>query len=214
MESKPTERSPGFSGVYVVTRESADTRALLGIVSAALDGGAALVQYRDKSHDASRRRAQALALVALCTRFAVPCVINDDAELAAAVGAAGVHLGRNDRSIAALRRESVCALLIGASCYADVARANAAVASGADYVAFGSIYPSPTKPDASRAALEVLRAARAAALGVPIVAIGGISVDNAAAVIDAGADLVAVSSVLFDSIDPRATTAALDALFR
>ena len=198
-------------GLYLVTRETEDDATLLRVVGAALEGGAAAVQYRDKSSDATRRARQAAALVALCAGHRAPLIVNDDVELARNVGAAGVHVGDDDATLAVARASLGTDALIGVSCYADFARAEAAAAAGADYVAFGSFFASPTKPNARRATPDLL--ARAASLALPRVEIGGITGDNARALIDAGADLVAVISAIFDADDPRAAAQRIGALF-
>jgi thiamine-phosphate pyrophosphorylase len=198
-------------GVYLVTRETPDDDALLAVVEAALEGGAVLVQYRDKSNDAARRRRQASALGSVCRRHAIPLLINDDVDLARAVGAAGVHLGEHDGAIATARAALGRDAIIGVSCYDDPERAAALAAAGADYLAFGAFFPSSTKPAARRARPGLLREARR--FGLPTIAIGGIDGDNAASLIAAGADLVAVISAIFDAPDPRAATRRIKALF-
>jgi thiamine-phosphate pyrophosphorylase len=183
-------------GLYAIS--NGPRADLLAACAAALRGGAVLLQYRDKTGDRVRRAAEARALAALCREFGVPLVVNDDVALAADVGA-GVHLGEHDADIATARQRLGAAAIIGASCYDSLERARDAAAAGADYLAFGAFQPSPTKPHARRATPELLRAART--LGRPLVAIGGITVDNAAAVIAAGADLVAVVSGVFGAAD-------------
>lgn len=207
----PSTESRLRRGVYLVTRETADDHALLAVVQAALDGGAVVVQYRDKSVDTARRLRQASALVAACRRHHVPLLINDDVDLAGAVDAAGVHLGEHDGDIATARAALGRDAIIGVSCYDDAARAAALAAGGADYLAFGAFFPSPTKPNARRADPSLF--AQTAHLGLPTVAIGGIDGDNAGSLIAAGADLVAVISALFDADDPRAATRRIAALF-
>ena len=197
-------------GLYLLTRESGDDAALLATVRAALDGGAVLLQYRDKSGDSPRRVRQAQALRALAAEYRVPLVVNDDVALARAVCAAGVHLGRDDVPLAAARDALGPDAIIGVSCYDSLARAEDAVRGGASYVAFGSFFASPTKPGAARAPLALLAAARA--LPLPKVAIGGITPENAAALVAAGADLLAVSSAIFDAPDPRGCAHALASL--
>ncbi len=201
-----------IGGVYAITPETADTGRLLALVGAALAGGVAAVQYRDKSGDVARRHEQASELVALCRRHGVPLIVNDDLRLADLAGADGVHLGRDDGSVREARIVLGPGKFIGASCYQSLDRALAAQAAGADYVAFGSFFPSPTKPDAGRAQPALLREA-APKIHVPLVAIGGITAGNAAELIDAGADSLAVSSVLFDAPDIRAAAQALNQLF-
>lgn len=203
-------RFPG--GLYAITPETPDTDHLLAQVEAALTGGAAAVQYRDKSGDVARRHAQASELVALCRQFGAPLIVNDDLRLADLADADGVHLGRDDGSLREARIILGPHKFIGASCYQSLELARAAQAAGADYVAFGSFYPSPTKPAADRADPTLLREA-AAALQLPIVAIGGITPGNAAALLDAGADSLAVLSALFDAPDVRAAARDLNHLF-
>ena len=184
-------------GLYAIT--NGPRPDLLAAVDAALAGGAAILQYRDKSADRSRREAEARALAALCIRHGVPLIVNDDIELAAVVGAAGVHLGESDAAIDLARARLGADALIGVSCYDSIDRARDAVAAGATYVAFGAFHATATKPSARRAAPSILRDART--LGVPRVAIGGITPDNARPLIDAGADFVAAIAGLFDSAD-------------
>ncbi len=199
-------------GVYAITPDTADTEHLLTQVEYALAGGIAAVQYRDKSGDVARRHAQASELVALCRQYGVPLIVNDDLRLADLVDADGVHLGRDDGSLTEARIILGPEKFIGASCYQSLDLARAAQAAGADYVAFGSFFASPTKPAAPRAALELLREATAA-IHVPLVAIGGITLANAAQLIDAGADAIAVLSALFDAPDIRAAARDFNQLF-
>lgn len=204
---------PDFpGGLYAITSATPDTERLLTQVEAALAGGAAAVQYRDKSDDVARRHEQASELVALCRRFGVPLIVNDDLRLADLADADGVHLGRDDGSVREARIILGKGKLIGASCYQDLALAQAAQDAGANYVAFGSFFPSQTKPAAARADVTLLREA-ARALRLPIVAIGGITAANATPLLDAGADSLAVLSALFDAPDPRAAAHALNQLF-
>jgi thiamine-phosphate pyrophosphorylase len=201
------------SGLYAITPETADTARLLAQVEAALAGGVAVVQYRDKSDDVARRHEQASELVALCHRFNVPLIINDDLRLADLTDADGVHLGRDDGSVAKARIILGHDKFIGASCYQSLDRALAAQADGADYVAFGSFYPSTTKPEAARAEPDLLITV-ALCLQIPIVAIGGITYNNASPLLDAGADSLAIQSALFDAADPRAAAYQLNQLFQ
>ena len=200
------------SGLYAITPETADTAHLLTQVEAALAGGAAAVQYRDKSGDVARRHGQASELLELCQQFGVPLIINDDLRLADLCGADGVHLGRDDGSVAKARVILGPDKFVGASCYQSLELARAAQAEGANYVAFGSFYPSSTKPQAQRAELALLHAARSA-IQVPIVAIGGITPTNAPALLDAGADSLAVLSALFNAPDVRGAAQTFNQLF-
>lgn len=186
-------------GLYVITDTRLLDGRLLAAVSAALAGGAVLVQYRDKSGDSARRLTEAGALLALCQRHGVPLLINDDVELALATGADGVHLGREDSSLLAARRHLGPDAIIGATCHGSLAFAEQAAREGASYLAFGAMHASSTKPDAKLAALDTLAAARC--FGLPVVAIGGIRADNAAPIITAGADCVAVVSDLWTAPD-------------
>jgi len=172
--------------------------------------GWAALQYRNKLASTAQRAAEARALAALCAGYGVPLIVNDDVELALAAGADGVHLGSGDGDLKAARA-CVGSRLLGASCYDRLDIARRAVAAGADYVAFGSVYPSATKPSAVRAPLALFAQARA--LGVPLVAIGGITLENAADIIRAGADCIAVISALFDAPDVAARARAFTDLF-
>jgi thiamine-phosphate pyrophosphorylase len=198
-------------GPYLVTRETADTTALLDVVRAALDGGVVIVQYRDKSDDAELRGAQARALRSLCRAFDVPFVVNDDVALAGSVAADGVHVGEHDAGVAAARAALGPGALIGASCYDDLARAERALRDGADYLAFGAFFETSSKATTRRPDPSILGAA--AKFGVPRVAIGGITVDNARTLVDAGADQLAVISAVFDAEDPRSAAQALANLY-
>jgi thiamine-phosphate pyrophosphorylase len=201
------------AGLYAITHEDADTKRLVHKAQAALSGGAGLLQYRNKSGDLTLKHDQAQALLALCRSAGALLIVNDDLDLALAIGADGVHLGRDDGDIAAARARLGPHMLLGVSCYDRLELADAAVAAGADHVAFGSVFASPTKPGAVRAPLELFTRARAR-LAVPIVAIGGITAENAGAVIDAGADAVAVISAIFNVDDITAAAAAFHDLFR
>lgn len=189
---------PG-GGLYAVTASGLDTAALVDKTAAALQAGAALIQYRDKS--AGPQKPAAEKLITLCALFDAPLIINDDPELAAAVGAAGVHLGRRDPTISQARAWLGDGALIGCSCYDDLARAEQAAREGADYLAFGACFPSPTKPAAARAALELIDEAKRR-FELPVVAIGGITPGNGAAARAAGADYLAVSSGIYGDADP------------
>ena len=205
-------RARRLHGLYALTPETTDTPALAARVAAALEGGAAAVQYRCKAGDAALRATQARALARVLAARGGLYIVNDDALLARDVGAAGVHLGADDGSIAAARGILGPERLIGVSCYADLDRARRAVDAGADYVAFGSFFPSRTKPDAVRADPQLLAAARE--LDVPVVALGGIPADNAGVLIDAGADALAVIADVFDRVTADEVREAADAIVR
>jgi thiamine-phosphate pyrophosphorylase len=188
-------------GLYAITP---DGPGLVAKVRAALEGGIALLQYRNKrdTHD------EAKAIARLAREHGVPLIINDDVELALKVGAHGAHLGRDDGDFS-IARKKLQGKILGASCYDRLELARAAVAAGADYVAFGSVFASPTKPQAVRAPLSLFKNA----LGVPLCAIGGITLANAPQAIAAGADLLAVISDLFDAPDIAARARAYGKLF-
>jgi thiamine-phosphate pyrophosphorylase len=188
-------------GLYAITPETPD---LVGKVRQALDGGVALLQYRRKRRDLEEAR----AVAALARRHRVPLIVNDDVELALELGADGVHLGRGDGDLGAARRR-LPGRILGASCYNDAELARRAVDAGADYVAFGSVFASPTKPAAVRAPLALF----ATELEVPLCAIGGITLENAPRLLEAGADLLAVLSDLFDASDIAARAAQYRKLF-
>lgn len=199
-------------GLYLVTPDTADTRILLERTEAALGGRPALLQYRSKQPDAALRQSQARAVAQLCRDAGVPFIVNDSLELALALGADGVHLGRDDGDPAAARRLLGPDRILGVTCYNEKARAAAGAAAGADYVAFGAAFPSPTKPAAVRAPLDLFICAKRE-LDVPVAAIGGITLDNAPDLVAAGVDLLAVISDVFDASAPGARAAAYRALF-
>ncbi|MFN2334297.1 MAG: thiamine phosphate synthase [Wenzhouxiangellaceae bacterium] len=195
-------------GLYAITPSAVAGKKLLAVVEAALAGGARVVQYRAKpvaDPETARR------LGTLCQQAGAIFIVNDEPDLALEVGADGVHLGRDDASPAAAREILGPDRIVGVSCYNDLRRAQRAAAEGADYLAFGSVFGSTTKPGAAHCPLKRLAAARV--LGLPIVAIGGITLDNAAAVIAAGADYLAVISNLFEAPDIGAHAAAYGKLF-
>lgn len=193
-------------GLYAITPDMADTAALVARVDTVLRAGAAWLQYRNKAASPELRTEQARALRACCSEHGVPLVVNDHVELAVAIDADGVHLGGDDGDPAAARALLGPDALIGVSCYDDVARAHTAAAQGASYVAFGAFHSSPTKPGARRAHASVLT--DTVTLGLPRVAIGGITPSNARGLVAAGADLIAVVSGVFDAADPRAAVHA------
>lgn len=200
-------------GLYAITDEQLlPPSRFLAAAAAALKGGARVLQYRDKSLDGNRRRTQAEALLRLGREAGVPLIVNDDVALAHQIGADGVHVGADDMRVFDARRLLGAHAIIGASCYASLDRARRAVADGASYVAFGRFFPSPTKPGAAPAPLDILGQARAE-LGVPVIAIGGITADNGASLLAAGADLLAVVSGVFGTDDVCKAARAFDHLF-
>lgn len=211
-----TERDPRLRGLYFITPgppiDADPAAAHRAMAETALRGGARLLQFRDKQLAAPARETVARELVALAHAHQALCIINDDVELAARVGADGVHLGRDDPDPVAARQRLGREAIIGVSCYNDLERARSAQAAGADYVAFGAVFPSPTKPDAVRAGPDLLRRVRAE-LRIPICAIGGITADNAATVVAAGADMLAVIQGISAAADPTAAARRIAELF-
>jgi len=197
-------------GLYAITPDIVDIALLVAKVDAAIAGGAQIIQYRNKSGAPALRRKQAAMLSRVCDGGGALFIVNDDVALAREVGAAGVHLGEDDGDVGRARATGGEAMLIGVSCYNDLARAKRLVAEGADYVAFGSFHASPTKPGARRAEPALLRRARR--LGVPVVAIGGITAGNGRALVEAGADALAVISDVFAHDDLAQITRAAAAI--
>lgn len=203
--------SARIRGLYAVTPDTADTAALLTMTEAALRGGAGIVQYRNKTAAPELRRIQADALLALCKRHDALLLVNDHVALAAEIGAHGAHIGGEDGTLEAARALLGAEKIIGVSCYKELERGRAAAAGGADYIAFGSFYLSSVKPSAVRAPLSLLTSARC--LGLPVVAIGGITPENAGALIEAGADAVAVISAIYAAPDITAAAQRFCKLF-
>jgi len=191
-----------LSGLYAITDNhlsSADR--LIQAVSEAISGGARIIQYRDKSDDQARRLHEARQLLQLCREHHVTLIINDDITLAATIGADGVHLGRDDANIESARQQ-LPEGIIGISCYNDWQQAQAATQAGADYIAFGAFFPSTTKPDAAQAEPSLLKRVKQE-LNIAVVAIGGITAENGAPLIAAGADMLAVVQGVFGQTDIR-----------
>ena len=186
-------------GLYAITPEYADRSLLLADVEAALAGGCRIVQFRDKLSDAPERVLRARALRDLTRRFGARLLINDDLALARLIDADGVHLGKDDGNLVVTRAILGPEKILGASCYADFAAAQHAVAAGADYVAFGAVYPSLTKPGAAVATVDLFFQAKTRLTAAATCAIGGITVANAPPLIAAGADLLAVITDLFSA---------------
>jgi thiamine-phosphate pyrophosphorylase len=205
--------APHLHGLYAVTPDTLDDAWLAERVEQALCGGASVVQYRSKHADVQLRRRQAQRLLRACRAHGAPLIVNDDVDLALELEADGVHLGRDDLSVAEARARLGRTALIGASCYDDLARGERALQAGADYLAFGSFFPSIVKPGAVRPSLELLRQARRR-WRLPLVAIGGIDLDNTARAIEAGADAVAVITALFGVPDTFAAACAFTRLFQ
>lgn len=203
---------PKLRGLYAVTPDTADGARLLRDVEAALLGGCRIVQFRDKTSPMPERVARARALRQLTRRHAALLLINDDLALTALIDADGAHLGAEDGNLTAARAMLGPQKILGASCYADIEAARQANAAGVDYFAFGAVYPSLTKPDAIRAPIELFTQAKRE-LTAASCAIGGITLANAAPLISAGADLLAVITDLFSAPDITARAAAYQRLF-
>lgn len=189
-----------LNGLYLVTPDCDDTALLCQQVKQAVQGGVAMVQYRHKTASAALRLEQASALLTICRQAAVPLLINDHITLAQTLDADGVHVGQHDAAITQARALLGPGKIIGASCYNRFELAEQAQAAGADYIAFGACYPSPTKPQAPRANAALFTQAKQA-LSVPVVGIGGITLDNAPPLIAAGADALAVITDIFQASD-------------
>lgn len=201
-------------GLYAIADTSwIGAEYLLTAVSGAIAGGAVMIQLRDKQACVSDNPEMLDRLLQHCRMHSVPLIINDDVALAARTGADGVHIGQDDGDPGAIRRSLGPKAIVGVSCHNDIASAAAAVDAGADYVALGRFFASPTKPDAVPADLDTLRQARQQ-LQVPIVAIGGVTPDNSSALLEAGADLLAVISGIFAQPDTRRAAAAYRAVIR
>jgi thiamine-phosphate pyrophosphorylase len=202
-----------ISGLYAVTPDTADTPGLLEKVEAALSGGARLLQYRNKSASAALRLTQGRALLALCWEYQTPLIINDHLDLALALDAQGLHVGGEDGSASEARKRIGPDKILGVSCYGRIDNALDATAAGATYVAFGGFFPSKVKPGTAHIPVELLHEAKRV-LKVPVVAIGGITLDNAPALLTAGADSVAVITALFEASDIRRAARSFKKLFR
>ena len=202
-----------LAGLYAMADTSILSEdALIPAVSLAIGGGARLVQYRSKSDDASLREWQAVDLLHVCRGLQVPLIINDDLDLAVGIGADGVHLGKDDGTVAEARQRLGAEAIIGASCYGSVDLAEQAWRDGASYIAFGRFFPSSTKPFAVQTDAIILAEARRR-VPLPLCAIGGITTTNGAALVAAGADMLAVAQGLFGGGDIKTTASQLSKLF-
>ncbi|MEJ2529282.1 MAG: thiamine phosphate synthase [Gammaproteobacteria bacterium] len=199
-----------LTGLYAITDSS--QKRLAHQVKLALEGGARIIQYRDKSCEQGVRLKQAQELSSLCREYSAIFIINDDVELARTVAADGVHLGQDDQDIVGARTRLGSRAIIGISCYNQLPLAAAAQDAGADYVAFGRFFPSSSKPHAVQAEINLLTQAKQA-LHIPIVAIGGITPENSEQLIHAGADMLAVIQGLFGQQDVRATAERFTKIF-
>ena len=199
-------------GLYAITQtDNKATQMIIEEVSAVIRGGASIVQYRAK--DLTDKAFLANELLKICRDQQVPLIINDDVELAANIGADGVHLGKDDGSLSEARKVLGADAIIGVSCYDNFERALAAQGEGANYVAFGRFFPSLSKPLAAPASIETLQKARCE-LAIPIVAIGGILPENGKQLLAAGADLLAVIGGLFADGQPEQSAQKYLELFK
>jgi thiamine-phosphate pyrophosphorylase len=203
-----------IDGLYAITPDGLAPALLMELADAAIAGGATAVQYRDKQATREEREVCARALVGLCRARHVPLIVNDHLELAQTIGADGLHLGREDGALEEARLRLGKEALIGVSCYASIAAAEKAQRAGASYVAFGSVFASPTKPQAPGADLSLFSQARDASITIPLVGIGGIDADNIGSLAAAGASAAAVIFALFgqpqrDAVFARARTLSL-----
>ncbi|CAH0203617.1 Thiamine-phosphate synthase [Massilia sp. Bi118] len=201
-----------MKGLYLVTPDWEDTGRLLDVTAQALDAGAALVQYRNKTASAALRREQAGALLALCRSHGRPLLINDHVDLCLQLDADGVHVGGTDATVAAVRAALGPSRIVGASCYGELALAQAAQQAGASYVAFGGFYPSRVKVYEVSTPLHIVAQARAQ-LRVPVVVIGGMTVENARPLVGLGAEMVAAISSVYLAPDPFEAAREFTSLF-
>jgi thiamine-phosphate pyrophosphorylase len=203
-----------LSGLYAITDEKLiPQQGFAEAVEQALAGGARIIQYRDKSLDHAKRLHQAGELCRLCRKYRATAIVNDDIELALLVNADGVHLGKDDARLAEARQKLGQQAIIGISCYNDYSLAVEAKKNGADYIAFGAMFSSPTKPLAVNASPGLIQKARQQ-LDLPVCTIGGIDTANARQLIEYGADMIAVISALFASTDIRQTAEQFTSYFK
>jgi thiamine-phosphate pyrophosphorylase len=215
MPTSPERKLP-LSGVYALTPDDNLLPRLSALVESALQGGVKWVQYRNKIAPAPLRRAEATELLRVCKAYDAKLIVNDDVWLAVEIGAHGAHLGRDDLpggSLQTARDALGPHRILGVSCYDDLARAEVAVDAGADYIAFGSMFPSVTKPQATRASLDLIRTAKQR-FKVPVIGIGGITTKNAPQLLAAGADMIAVLTDLFDAMDIKKQAEKFQKLFK
>ena len=201
-----------IKGLYAITPDMVDLNSLIQKTQWAIEGGAFMVQYRSKIQDHAVKMQQCAAILRLCREYEIPCIVNDDVDMCRILEADGVHLGEKDDNIAEVRRILGEDAIIGSSCYDQLNRANEAQKEGASYVAFGAMYPTSTKPNAPRASLALLREAKSE-IQIPIVAIGGITMNNAHDVIETGVDAIAVINSLYESNSIKETAETLSSMF-
>jgi thiamine-phosphate pyrophosphorylase len=202
-----------MKGLYIVTPDWDDTQKLLQVTEQALRGGAALVQYRHKSASPALRQEQATGLLALCRRYQRPFIVNDYVDLCLALDADGVHVGGTDASVAQVRAAVGPAKIVGASCYGDLQLAYDAHQAGASYVAFGGFYPSRVKKYPVTTSPYIITQSKQD-IPLPNVVIGGMTQENSAALVAAGADMVAAISSVYLAEDPEAAARGFTMLFK
>jgi len=201
-----------IKGLYAITPDSADLNTLIQKTKSAIEGGAFMVQYRSKIQDRDVKMQQCAAILRLCREHNVPCIVNDDVEMCRTLKADGVHLGEEDDNIAEVRHILGDDAIIGSSCYDQLDRAKSAQKEGASYVAFGAMFPTSTKPNAPRATLALLKEAKRE-IQIPIVAIGGITMNNAHNVIKTGIDAIAVITSLYEAKSIKETAETFAKMF-
>jgi thiamine-phosphate pyrophosphorylase len=201
-----------MQGLYLVTPDWDDTQKLLEITEQALRGGAALVQYRHKSASLALRREQAELLLELCHIYERPFVVNDYVDLCIAIGADGVHVGGTDTSVAQVRAILGPDKIVGASCYGDLQLARDAHQDGASYIAFGGFYPSRVKKYPVTTSFDIIAKSKIE-IPLPSIVIGGMTCDNAAPLVAAGANMVAAISSIYTATDPMLAAQGFSALY-
>jgi len=202
-----------IKGLYAITPDSADLNTLIQKTKSAIEGGAFMVQYRSKIQDRDVKMQQCAAILRLCREYEIPCIVNDDVDMCRILEADGVHLGEKDDNIAEVRHILGEDAIIGSSCYDQLDRAKSAQKEGASYVAFGAMFPTSTKPNAPRASLALLKEAKRE-IQIPIVAIGGITVNNAHDVIKTGIDAIAVITSLYEAKSIKETAETFAKMFQ
>ena len=202
-----------IKGLYAITPDSADLNTLIQKTKSAIEGGAFMVQYRSKIQDRDVKMQQCDAILRLCREYEIPCIVNDDVDMCRILEADGVHLGEKDDNIAEVRHILGEDAIIGSSCYDQLDRAKSAQKEGASYVAFGAMFPTSTKPNAPRATLALLKEAKRE-IQIPIVAIGGITVNNAHDVIKTGIDAIAVINSLYEAKSIKETAETFAKMFQ
>ena len=202
-----------IKGLYAITPDSADLNTLIQKTKSAIEGGAFMVQYRSKIQDRDVKMQQCAVILRLCREYEIPCIVNDDVDMCRVLEADGVHLGEKDDNIAEVRHILGEDAIIGSSCYDQLDRAKSAQKEGASYVAFGAMFPTSTKPNAPRATLALLKEAKRE-IQIPIVAIGGITVNNAHDVIKTGIDAIAVITSLYEAKSIKETAETFAKMFQ